>query len=313
MQNKWMLKAVVQKVISFMPQKERLNYFFQKHITKAVHLTDQHFAWKIGHACDHIAFYTGSNGVVSRENAAVLELGTGWYPIVPLAFYLSGFNDFKSIDIYNWMTRKSFITTVAKFEEWKKDGRLKRHVPDLNELRWRQVMEMTKDEKVDRDQICTAIGLSNYLMDARNTEFASGSFDFITSNNTFEHIPKVVLVDILKEFKRLLKPNGMMSHFVDLSDHFAHFEATITDYNFLKYSEKAWQRIDNSIQPQNRLRWSDYLGLYAALDIPVEEQKVRPGNLDDLSKVKCAAQFNAYSPEDLAITHGYLLSRMMGM
>jgi hypothetical protein len=310
MQNKWMLKAVVQKVISFMPQKERLNYFFQKHITKAVHLTDQHFAWKIGHACDHIGFYAGSNGVVSRENAAVLELGTGWYPIVPLAFYLSGFNYFTSIDIYNWMTRESFVVTVKKFEDWHQKGKLSAYLPDIKMERWIKVVEMANNNDLARDDFCKAIGLSNHLIDARNTGFDSKTFDFITSNNTFEHIPKEVLIDILKEFKRLIKPDGLMSHFIDMSDHFAHFDQSITDYNFLKYSEKEWRLIDNSIQPQNRMRWSDYLNMYAELDIPAQEKKVRPGNLQELSKVALADQFKDYKKEDLAITHGYVVSKM---
>lgn len=51
---KWKAKAVVQKAISFLPQSERVNFLFQKHVTKAVNLTDQHFDWKITHARDHV-------------------------------------------------------------------------------------------------------------------------------------------------------------------------------------------------------------------------------------------------------------------
>ncbi len=62
----------------------------------------------------------------------------------------------------------------------------------------------------------------------------SDSVDFICSNNTFEHIPADILSAILREFKRVIKPGGLMSHFIDMSDHFAHFDSRITIYNFLE-------------------------------------------------------------------------------
>jgi len=37
---KWMLKAVVQKLIAFFPQREKINYLLQKYVTKGVELTD---------------------------------------------------------------------------------------------------------------------------------------------------------------------------------------------------------------------------------------------------------------------------------
>ena len=58
------------------------------------------------------------------------------------------------------------------------------------------------------------------------------------------------------------------------------------------------------------MRWPSYLKLYDGLNIPVEEAKVRPGNLGELSQVNVAPEFAQYSKEELAITHGYLVSRM---
>ena len=52
------------------------------------------------------------------------------------------------------------------------------------------------------------------------------------------------------------KPDGLHSHFIDMSDHFAHMDSSISIYHFLRYSEAQWKRIDNSIQPQNRWRLS---------------------------------------------------------
>ena len=54
---KWHLKAVVQKTISYLPYANRLNFLFQKYVTKGVDLNDIYFGYKLEHAADHIAFY----------------------------------------------------------------------------------------------------------------------------------------------------------------------------------------------------------------------------------------------------------------
>lgn len=305
---KWMLKAVAQKLIAFFPQREKINYLFQKYVTKGVELTDTYFDFKLTHARDHLQYFR-QYGQIPLAQATVLELGLGWYPIVPIALYLSGVDRIISIDIQDWMTNESQLTTIRKFQEWRERGQLQAYLPEIDEQRWANMLALTeKSTAPSLEKISQAIHLEPLLQDARATNFSESSIDYICSNNTFEHIPGAVLIDILQEFKRILKPNGVMSHFVDLSDHFAHFDSNINIYNFLRFSEKQWQWIDNRIQPQNRLRWPDYLQLYAELDIPVTDQEIRPGDLTLLAEVPLAEQYQLYEPEELAISHGYLVS-----
>ena len=147
------------------------------------------------------------------------------------------------------------------------------------------------------------------LQDARKLDFPDDYFDVIVSNNTFEHVFEEVLIDILKEFKRVVKPAGLMSRFVDLSDHFAHFDRSITIYNFLQFSRQRWQLIDNTIQPQNRLRWKDYQQIYRNLGIPITEETVRSGDLAALASVSVHPEYHEYTAEELAVSHGYLVSK----
>jgi hypothetical protein len=99
-----------------------------------------------------------------------------------------------------------------------------------------------------------------------------------------------------------------MSHFIDMSDHFAHSDTHITIYNFLKFSRLAWKLMDNSIQPQNRMRLRDYRELYARLDIPYREVSVRTGDLHALDSISIHEEFAAYSPQELAVSHATMLS-----
>jgi hypothetical protein len=306
--SKWMLKAVVQKLIAFFPQREKINYLFQKYVTKGVELTDTYFDFKLTHARDHLQYFR-QYGQMPLEQATVLELGLGWYPVVPIALYLSGVDRIISIDIQDWMTNESQLITIRKFREWHDQGYLQDYLPNIDEQRWAAMLALTqKSTAPGLEEISQTIRLEPRLQDARATDFGESSIDYICSNNTFEHIPKLILADILREFKRILKPAGVMSHFVDLSDHFAHFDHNINIYNFLRFSEKQWRLIDNRIQPQNRLRWRDYLQLYAELGIPMTDQSTRPGDLSLLDKVPLAGQYQDYTPEELAISHGYLVS-----
>ncbi len=88
MMSKWIIKAVVQKSISYLPYSQRINYFFQKHVTGGVRLNDEHFGLKLQHAREHHHYLLTFGG----ENAdrTILELGTGWYPVIPLLFFLTG-------------------------------------------------------------------------------------------------------------------------------------------------------------------------------------------------------------------------------
>jgi ubiquinone/menaquinone biosynthesis C-methylase UbiE len=67
--------------------------------------------------------------------------------------------------------------------------------------------------------------------------------DYHISNNVFEHILKADITRILKEIIRILKKDGIAIHFIDLIDHFQHQGSGITKINFLRYSEKEWDKI----------------------------------------------------------------------
>ena len=306
--SKWIIKALVQKSISFLPASQKINYFFQKNVTGGVILGDEHFGLKIGHARDHFNYFKDSG--VRNKDLTVLELGTGWYPVIPILFYLTGLGRVISVDIQQWMNRKTQQDTILKYRDWKQRGLLKDLEPEIEPERWNLLMDVL-DHPEDYDQagVNHLIGLTPRVLDARHLDLEDGSVDFICSNNTFEHIHSTVLKEILAEFKRILHPHGMMSHFIDMSDHFAHFDKRISIYNFLKFSEQAWKLIDNNIQPQNRLRYRDYLDMYHRLGLPVSQEEIRKGSLEELSRVKVHSEFSDYSPDELAISHAYIITR----
>lgn len=50
-------------------------------------------------------------------------------------------------------------------------------------------------------------------------EIPSGSVDFVFSHSVLEHVGRDEMADTLREMRRVLRPNGVASHNIDLRDH----------------------------------------------------------------------------------------------
>ena len=272
-----------------------------------MNLGEEHFGNKYGHLLDHLQHFEEKTGG-SLQGKDCLELGTGWYPVIPIGYFLNGAKRICSVDISSLTTSESLLICIT--EILKRESIFFKQMPHLDKSRWAVLKEIQANcsPLTPLDEICRMIHLEILVQDARQLDFNDNSFDFVSSNNTFEHIFADILAGILPELWRVTKTDGLMSHFIDLSDHFAHMDGAITIYNFLQFSEKAWQRIDNDIQPQNRWRWKQYLALYEQLNIPAISKRIRPGNLEEVRSLSLAFPFSEMTEEEVAISHGYVLS-----
>ncbi|MEO8759816.1 MAG: class I SAM-dependent methyltransferase [Bacteroidia bacterium] len=304
---KWIFKAIVQKGISFLPYDYKINYLFQKHVTKGVFLSDDYFFDKLIHVKNHLEYYS------KLKNNAIpvkcFELGTGWYPVIPVALFLTGAVEIVTTDITPLSDKQKFITTIEKFLELKKQNKAEFNYlfSDTNKVAILTEI-IAQQAQLNFEQIQQKLHINYIKQDARKLDFASGYFDFIVSNNVFEHIYPHLLIDILKEFKRVWASGGVMSHFIDMSDHFAHLDKTINIYNFLQFTDNQWNRIDNSVQPQNRMRIDEYVALYNNLSISINIREDRPGNLTELKTIALSEKYKAMPIEMVAISHSYLAS-----
>jgi SAM-dependent methyltransferase len=302
---KWILKALIQKLISALPMRHRINYLFQKYVTKGVRLSPQYLEDKLIHFSHHFRYFEEIKGGVKEKT--VLELGTGWYPIVPVCFFLAGAERIYTVDITPFLTPEKVRQTLAKLIEWRENGQLQNYVQPLPE-RWDQLVRLSAQTDADLPTLLKALHIDYLVADARKLPLEAASIDFITSNNTFEHIYPHILEPILREFRRVLRPGGLMSHFIDLSDHFAHLDPTITIYNFLRFSRRQWRLIDNPIQPQNRWRMPQYRQLFEQTGWQVLKEENRPGDLEALRSVPVHEEWKSMTEEDLAVSHGYVVT-----
>jgi ubiquinone/menaquinone biosynthesis C-methylase UbiE len=305
---KWILKAIVQKTISYLPFSNNINYLFQKYVTKGVYLNADYFTDRLQHAAEHLHFYSKYTGKSFPETT--LELGTGWYPVVPISFFLCGTEKIYTVDIALLTNKERIKTTIEQFLAIHKSGKLQQQLPIID-FRFKQLETLYNTyETLSFKEIIAQLNITYLIEDARQLSLPDNSIDLVNSNNTYEHIYPEILSGIMKDFKRVVKKDtGIQSHFIDMSDHFAHFDKSINIYNFLKFNDAQWQYIDNSIQPQSRLRYSEYKALYRQLNIDITEETTRPGDLNALQAITLAAKYKSMPINEVAISHSHFVSK----
>ncbi len=307
---KWILKAVVQKCISFLPNRNQINLFFQKRVTGGVFLSEEYFEDRLIHASNHIKWLKKNRSDLG--NVVSFELGTGWYPVVPLSLFLTGVGKIHGSDLNEWLKPQGIKDALAFFLRYEKEGKLEGYFDVLPE-RLSILMEMKErleKEDLSREEILDKFNMEYLLGDlTRSSSMKERGINFYHSNNTLEHIYPNVIKGIFNNFSAWAGAGRLDSHFIDMSDHFAHFDKSITIYNFLKYSDGMWDFIDNKIQPQNRYRFSEYKALYHEIGMPITEYDFRKGSQEDLAKIKTAPKYIDFTKEDLAISHCHLYSK----
>jgi SAM-dependent methyltransferase len=297
---KWWIKAALQKTFSLLPGGFKLNYLFQYYVTKGIRLSPYYFETRLHIGIRHLKTAQSEWPDLSQKTS--LELGTGWHPIVPIVMFLGGMGTIYTADLTDHKRHKNVLDTIDWFVKYRNEKRLGKLESLIVEERWEELMKLHV-KRHSLTEMIEALKMESIVGDARKLPLADGSMDFIHSNNTFEHIYPDVLLGILQSFRRVIKPSGLMSHGIDMTDHFAHMDSTIGDFNFLKFNESQWKRIDNSIQPQNRLRISDYRKMISDSGFEIENEEATLGKEEELKSITLANPWRDYEWVELLTTH----------
>ncbi|HTK76174.1 MAG TPA: methyltransferase domain-containing protein [Gemmataceae bacterium] len=242
------------------------------------------------------------------RGATVIEIGTGWRPIIPLLFSLSGAARLVSVDTQRLMDGPSFAGTAIS---------LSAHAAEVAD-------RLGLDEQDVRHFLVAPPGeLADSLARFRMEYYApcdlvcsplpDGAFDGVISRAVLEHVPPDVLRPLLRRVFRLLRPGGWTCHAVDNSDHWSHGDRRLSRVNFLRYSDRLFAFLNrfNALDYQNRLRHPEYVDFLrdAGFDILVSRSDPEPRALEDLKTLPLADRFRAFSKEDLARLDSYFLAR----
>jgi len=278
---RWVAKAALQRGLGLVPQGERLNYLFQRHVARSLPGGEPVVRRKLARARQHLEAFGRP-----VENAVFYEFGAGWDLAIPLSYAALGVGRQVVVDIRPSARVELVNETIALLE--REVGSLGGPVSSLAELEER-------------------FGIA-YLAprDARATGLDAESIDFITSTDVCEHIPEDDLARIFRECKRLLRPGGAISCRIDLQDHYAYFDPSLSRYHFLRFSDRAWGLVNSPLHFQNRLREPDYRRLVEAAGLDVVSwtpSGPSAEGLAELEAMELAPRFrNGYTPEQLGVT-----------
>jgi SAM-dependent methyltransferase len=304
---RWLAKAALQRGLGVLPQGERLNYVFQRHVLHSFPIGDGAVKQKFTRALNHLALYEEHGPGAPAAEATFFEFGAGWDLAIPLAYALLGVGRQIVIDIRPSARVELVNDTIAAFERLR---------PELEETAGRSLRDLGGPVE-SIAELEPRFGI-RYLApcDARATGLPAGSVDFVSSTDTCEHIPQADLAAIFAECRRLLRPGGAFSCRIDLQDHYSYFDPSLSRYNFLRFSDRTWALVNSPIHFQNRLRAPQYLGLVrdAGFDLVVDN----PSGPNDqgraeLATLPLAERFRGYSVDDLGVTILSFVSRAPGV
>jgi hypothetical protein len=160
--------------------------------------------------------------------------------------------------------------------------------------------------------LATRFGIT-YLapQDARALPLADRTIDFVSSTFTLEHIPPGEIAAILRETRRVMTPDAIISSLIDMQDHYNYVDSGCRSTTTC-YPAWRWRFLNPSLQPQNRLRHSEYLRRFDAAGFEVvSDEPVRPTaeDLHELRRRPLAPEFAGFDEVDLGTRSTHLVAR----
>jgi SAM-dependent methyltransferase len=296
----WLIKSALHRVISWLPNTCAWDAWLHR-LSGSLRLGVGAFEGALGFHRRHLNAFLQWHPE-GLEGAHVLELGTGWHPVQPIACYLAGAAEVWTFDIAPLVTADYLRTTLQHFCDLDANGRLGAFLPCVLPERVRALREaLSRVDRSEPVEVLAPLGIHLRHGDARSSERPAGSVDFVFSQSVLEYIPRPVLAELLAEFHRVAKPRAVMSHYIRMADQYHHFDKRLTPLNFLRFSERSWRWLDSSLLPQNRLRISDFRTLISEAGFRLTTEECTRAAADDLEKIKVATEFQGRSEEDLLV------------
>lgn len=295
----WRVKGVVQGVLSRIPGGGIVNGLLQ---TTLGNLRDFEANVDSKVVADWLVLLAYMHELgVKPQHLDYLEVGTGWYPALPICYSLAGARTCRTFDVTRHLNRKMTFRMLRG---------IGKHLPAIAAAGSKPLDEVhaayaSLCHAKTTDQLLRAARIEYFApRDAAATGLPASSVDVVFSNSVLEHVPPDAILRIMRETRRILRKGGLAMHSVNCGDHYAYFDRGITAANYLTYSEAQWSKWNNRLLYQNRLRPSDFLDLaeQAGLRIVLSKTQPNPALLSHLPTLAIAPEFRRYPPEQLAST-----------
>ena len=299
---RWQVKCMIDNAKALLPFQAQLRRLKDRLVPYQPNLDDDIHTIQQG-----IRQVQWVDAVSPIRGTTVLEVGSGWQPMIPVLYSLAGAARVYLTDLNVLLRPDTFAAALRALRT--------QRAAILRELKLEaQTLDhaLREDPAASMERRLEELRLV-YLApcDCRKLNLPAESVDVVTSRACLEHIPPDVLLDIFHESHRLLKHGGLACHWVDPSDHWEHQDKSLSRVNFLKYSDALFRlTFINPINYQNRLRHPEYVQMLdtAGFRLVREERQVDEASLRRLPHMRLTERFRKFSYEDLATIDSLLLA-----
>ncbi len=218
---------------------------------------------------------------VSILGKSVIEIGSGWLPIMPYFFkYLGNASRVETYDLNEHYNKKNIKNLNREFTEKfglpvKSAEKVKFNLPD---------------------------GIEYYpKTDLTQTPIKNAGVVF--SRFVLEHVSPLGIKKMHQKFKKEI-PQAYIIHLISPSDHRAYVDKKLSNQDFLRYSEHEWNKKQTRFDYHNRLRLPQYIQIFEDIgyEILLLEYEPAKENSEAFRKFKLVPlhpAYQEYSDEEL--------------
>lgn len=251
---------------------------------------------KFTHSEFHWSAYQRGN---QQPPETVLEIGTGWFPLVPLFLSLRGVKQIITADANPHLNKTSLFKTIQALaqaiqeEQW------------IN-CRWEEERKNALISYSNQPiqpfesqiQFLSGIGIVYRTFSPKEGLTAiltTYKIDQVVSNNTLNCVEEQYIFQYLESLFKHLPHKSLLSHHIDLTDPRSHTDPHINSIDFLQYNDLKWKSMESRGLSVNRLRASEWINLFEKAGFKLLEVEPIPFK-EQLNTMSFDARF-AHLPE----------------
>jgi hypothetical protein len=230
--------------------------------------------------------FLASAGTPGLKGKRVVELGSGWYPVLPFLLLEAGARDVITVDLNRHYSVRRIREAAAAVLPHTAHG------PAREALRG----SAASGRLPEAVRYYPRTGIQSLA-----PEVLKGT-DLALSRFVLEHVRPEDLEEIQSASHRWMNPDGLWIHAVSSSDHRAHSDSSLHLVDFLRYSEEEWRKLGgNRYAYHNRLRLPQYRQLFERVGwrVVLEESNSPADAMAALPDVPVHPDFRHFRPEDL--------------
>jgi hypothetical protein len=183
---------------------------------------------------------------ISILNKRIIEIGSGWLPLMPYFFkYLGKASRVETYDLNKHYNKKNIKILNREFSKQFENSIAKNETNQYDLPEGIHYFPKTDLTKIDIKKV-----------------------GFVFSRFVLEHVSPQDIIKMHQKFKEEL-PDAHIVHLISPSDHRAYVDKSLSNQDFLSLSEEEWNKKQTRFDYHNRMRLPQYLEIFKNLGYEV--------------------------------------------